>query len=100
MHDAVTRQMLDRPEHAPHIVLDLGRRHISEERLERLALLVAEHKRHLAIEPIGLNQLSDVIFALQVLQDEHLYQNKRGVDGREDSLDGVLPDLTVCVCIV
>ena len=99
MHDAPPRQVLDGSEHAPHVVLDFGGRHLGEVSLERLAFLIVEDERDLALESEALDQFCHVVAAVQVLEDEHLDQDEGGVDGREDALDGVLPNLAALLLV-
>ena len=99
MHDASLGQVLDGPQHAPHVVLDLCRGHLGEVRLEGLAFLVAKDEGDLAFEAEALDQLGDVVPAVEVLEDQHLNQNERGIDGREYPLYGILLDFAIHILV-
>lgn len=54
MHDSVVGQVLHRLQHAVHVVLDLDQRHVVQVGEEGMTLLVPEHQRYLAVEPVAL----------------------------------------------
>ena len=99
MHDSVVGEVVHSFQHAIHVVFYICKVHVVQIRQERLTLLVAEHERHLALESVALNELSNVIFAVQILEYQHFYQDKCSIYCWEDSLDGILANIAVFIFI-
>ena len=97
MHYAIIGQVLDRINHAIHVVLDFVNIHVVKISEERLRLLIAEHQGHLALQPISLNQLSNIVLAIEVFEYQHFNQNEGGIDSGKDPFDGILLNIAVIV---
>ena len=65
-----------------------------------LTFLKAKHERDLPVESIALNQVGVIALTVNQLQYEHLNKNKGSVDRGKDSLDRVLPAISIFVFVV
>ena len=54
----------------------------------------------MTIETIALDQVGVVLLSVNELQNEHFNKCERCIDGRENSLDGILPSISILIGVV